>query len=66
MRPLIAYEVGNGDMIHCWFDNWHSNIPLLNSLGPKVVYTYGIPIYAKLSTVCLMANGIGPQLDLLQ
>lgn len=53
--PLIAYKVETMIGYIFWFDNWHLNSPLLNSLGPQVICTSGIPIHAKLSTV--ISNG---------
>lgn len=48
---MIKYEVGNGELIHIWFDSWHPQGPLINCFGHSVVCSFGIPLCTKLSAV---------------
>lgn len=66
IRSLIFYKAGNAELIHNWFDNWHPNSPLLDSYGYHILYSFGLPLYAKLSLqLSLDLNGASQPLDLL-
>lgn len=49
--------------MHFWFDNWHPRSSMLSSYGLQAVYSMGLPIYARLSSVIHVQTGIGLLLD---
>lgn len=48
---FVDYKVRNGNLVHLWFDICHSGSPILSSYGLQVVYSMGLPLYARLSSV---------------
>jgi len=55
-RNFISFEVGDGQNIHLWFDNWHPCGVLIERYGFRVVYDASSGLNYKLSSV--LSNGI--------
>ncbi|KAK3189547.1 hypothetical protein Dsin_029108 [Dipteronia sinensis] len=51
VRLLIQHYIGNGSSTSLWFDNWHSDGPLLSKWSPRVVYDSGLPIHTTVSSI---------------
>lgn len=51
IRPLIKFNVGNGEKILFWIDDWHPSGQLLSIYPTRVVFNSGISLYARLSSV---------------
>lgn len=54
-KPFLKFEVGNGQHIHLWVDNWHPAGILLEKYGFRAVYDAQSHKDARLSTV--LSNG---------
>ncbi|KAK3229874.1 hypothetical protein Dsin_001755 [Dipteronia sinensis] len=52
-HPLIQYFIGNGSRTSLWFDNWHSDSPLLWKWSPRVVYDFGLRLKAAVNAIVL-------------
>ncbi|XP_062169099.1 uncharacterized protein LOC133875111 [Alnus glutinosa] len=50
-RGLIRFEVGTGENIHLWMDNWHPFGALVEKFGFIIVYDFCSNLEAKLSSV---------------
>jgi len=50
-RGLIRFEVGTGENIHLWMDNWHPFGALVEKFGFRIVYDSYRKLDAKLSSV---------------
>jgi hypothetical protein len=55
VRDFIFFEVGDGQNIHLWFDNWHPCGVLIERYGSRVVYDARSGLNSKLSSV--LSNG---------
>jgi hypothetical protein len=55
-RNFISFEVGDGQNIHLWFDNWHPCGVLIERYGFRVVYDASSGLNYKLSSV--LSSGI--------
>ncbi|KAL3519688.1 hypothetical protein ACH5RR_017837 [Cinchona calisaya] len=53
IRPHIEAMVGNGEGIYMWYDNWHSQSPLIDSYGEDVIRNFNSHPQAKLKTIML-------------
>jgi hypothetical protein len=51
VRNFISFEVGDGQNIHLWFDNWHPCGVLIERYGSRVVYDARSGLNSKLSSV---------------
>ncbi|GLU16421.1 hypothetical protein SLE2022_328560 [Rubroshorea leprosula] len=51
VRPFIKHQVGNGEGLYLWFDDWHPHGPLLKTYGSDIVRTTTFPHQAKVSLV---------------
>ncbi|KAK3226016.1 hypothetical protein Dsin_005878 [Dipteronia sinensis] len=51
VRPLIQHFIGNGSSTSIWFENWHSDGPLLLKWSSRVVYDSGLPIHATVGSI---------------
>jgi hypothetical protein len=50
-RGLIRFEVGTGENIHLWIDNWNPFGALVEKFGFRIVYDSCSNLEAKLSSV---------------
>lgn len=50
-RAFIKYQVGNGNKIFMWHDNWHPLGPLLLKFPHRLIYDTASSTQAKLSSV---------------
>lgn len=50
-KKMVFYEVGDGQKIYLWHDNWHPKGPLLLNYGARSQYLTALPLNAKLSVV---------------
>lgn len=55
VKKFLSFEVGDGNSIHMWLDNWHLAGILFEKYGYRVVYDAQSRIDALLSTV--ISNG---------
>jgi hypothetical protein len=55
LKTFIKFEVGDGQLIHLWLDNWHPSGILLEKYGFRVVYDAQSNKEARLSSV--LVNG---------
>ncbi|KAK3225421.1 hypothetical protein Dsin_005283 [Dipteronia sinensis] len=51
VHPLIQHFIGNGSSTFLWFENWHSDGPLLSKWRSCVVYDSGLPIHVTVSSI---------------
>lgn len=47
----MKFEVGNGQNILLWLDNWHPKGPLLGVYSSNVLFASGLPLNGRLSDV---------------
>lgn len=64
-RPMIKYKVGNGQMIHPWFDSWHPKGPMLEAYSHRLVIESSLHLNSKLAVVIRDLSGYGELLDLI-
>jgi hypothetical protein len=60
VKNLLIFEVGNGQDISLWFDDWHSARRLIDAYRLQIVYDYGIGIDARVSFVLQNGNWVWP------
>nr|GEX97220.1 RNA-directed DNA polymerase, eukaryota, reverse transcriptase zinc-binding domain protein [Tanacetum cinerariifolium] len=51
----LKYEIGDGNNIHIWQDNWHSSGLLINQISNRDLYDAGVP--KKYSLADMIDNG---------
>lgn len=50
-QPLLKWEVGEGQSIFLWLDNWHFLGPLFQKFGGRVVFHLGRSFTAKVASI---------------
>ena len=58
---FIKYKVGNGESVWCWFDNWHSEGPLYQKFGYRIVYDAASNLKARMKEFIVNNDWVLPR-----